>query len=99
MDLPKSSTKPVCYHALIGNTYAGASIVGLTAVLDEAKAGDRILLVSFGSGAGSDAMDITVTDALAERRGKALSTKDYVDRRTEIDYANYARQRGKLTMR
>jgi hydroxymethylglutaryl-CoA synthase len=95
----KEQYKTGLLSPLIGNTYAGASIVGLTAVLDEAKAGDRILLVSFGSGAGSDAMDITVTDALAERRGNALSTREYIARRTEIDYANYARQRGKLTMR
>ena len=84
---------------VIGNTYAGAAIVGLTAVLDEAKPGDRILMVSFGSGAGSDAMDITVNDALLERRANALSTQDYINRRTEIDYATYARQRGKLVMR
>jgi hydroxymethylglutaryl-CoA synthase len=44
-------------------------------------------------------MDITVNDALIERRANALSTQDYINRRTEIDYATYARQRGKLVMR
>ncbi len=83
----------------IGNTYAGAAIIGLTAILDVAKPGDRILMVSFGSGAGSDAFDIVVTDKLLERRDKALKTQDYIARRTEIDYATYARLRGKITMK
>ena len=64
-----------------------------------AKPGDRILMVSFGSGAGSDAFDITVTDKLLERRDKALKTQDYITRRTEIDYATYARMRGKIAMK
>ena len=84
---------------VIGNTYSGAAIIGLTAILDEAKPGDKILLVSFGSGAGSDAMALSVTDALPERRTAAPSTQDYIDRRTEIDYAAYVRMRGKLTMK
>ena len=84
---------------VIGNTYSGSSIIGLTAILDIAQPGDRILLVSFGSGAGSDAFDMTATEALVERRDKALKTRDYIARRTEIDYATYARMRGKITMK
>ncbi|MCJ7624083.1 MAG: hydroxymethylglutaryl-CoA synthase, partial [Anaerolineaceae bacterium] len=68
-------------------------------VLDEAKPGDRILLVSFGSGAGSDAFDLQVTEAVDERRNRALLTADYIARRTEIDYATYARLRGKIRMK
>jgi len=83
----------------IGNTYAGAAIIGLTAILDVAKPGERVLMVSFGSGAGSDAFSITVTDSILERQGRAPSTSDYIARRTEIDYATYARQRGKLLMK
>ncbi|OQY89510.1 MAG: hydroxymethylglutaryl-CoA synthase [Anaerolineae bacterium UTCFX1] len=84
---------------LIGNTYSGAALIGLTAVLDIAQPGDRILVASFGSGAGSDAFDLTVTDAAPLRAGLAAKTQDYVKRRTEIDYATYARFRGKLTMK
>lgn len=84
---------------VIGNTYAGAALIGLSAVLDVAQPGDRILMVSFGSGAGSDAFSITVTEALAERRDRALHTQDYIRRRTEIDYAMYVRLRGKLAMK
>jgi len=84
---------------MIGNTYSGAAIIGLTAILDEAKPGDRILLVSYGSGAGSDAMVVRVTEMIEERRSLAVMTRAYIDRRTEIDYAEYVRMRGKLTMK
>jgi hydroxymethylglutaryl-CoA synthase len=84
---------------VIGNTYAGASLVGLSAVLDEAQAGDRILVVSFGSGAGSDAFSIAVTARIDEARDLAPLTRDYIARRAVIDYATYARFRSKLLMK
>ncbi|HPH96081.1 MAG TPA: hydroxymethylglutaryl-CoA synthase [Anaerolineaceae bacterium] len=84
---------------VIGNTYAGAAIIGLTAVLDVAQPGDRILMVSYGSGAGSDAFSLVVTDKILERRDRATKTADYIARRTPIDYGNYVRYRGKLALR
>jgi hydroxymethylglutaryl-CoA synthase len=80
----------------IGNTYAGSALVGLTAVLDIADPGEKILLVSYGSGAGSDAFILTTTEQLINRRQQAPDTESYISRRTEIDYATYARYRGKL---
>ncbi len=82
----------------IGNTYAGSSLVGLTAVLDNAQPGQKILLVSYGSGAGSDAFFFQVSDTITERQDLAPKTCQYIDRRTEIDYAMYARYRGKLVL-
>jgi hydroxymethylglutaryl-CoA synthase len=82
----------------IGNVYSGSCMIGLTAILDVAKPGDRILMISYGSGAGSDAFDLRVTNLIEERRGLAPSTQSYVARRTEIDYALYTRYRGKLRM-
>ena len=83
---------------VIGNTYAGASMLGLTAILDEARPGDSILAVSFGSGAGSDAFILRVTDRIGARRDRAPKTQDYIARRVEIDYATYVRYRKKLYM-
>ncbi len=82
----------------IGNTYSGSCMIGLTAILDVAKAGDRILMVSYGSGSGSDAFDIVVTERLEEVRDRAPSTEAYISRRTEIDYATYTRYRDKIKM-
>lgn len=95
----KEQIAPGLLVPTIGNTYAGAAIIGLSAILDIAKPGDRIFMVSFGSGAGSDAFAITVTDAILERQQRAPLTQDYISRRTVIDYAQYARMRGKLTMK
>jgi hydroxymethylglutaryl-CoA synthase len=83
---------------MVGNTYAGSSMLGLTAVLDAAQPGDRLLLVSFGSGAGSDAISLRVTDLVQERRDRAPHTQTYIDRRKEIDYGTYVRYRRKLQM-
>jgi hydroxymethylglutaryl-CoA synthase len=82
----------------IGNTYAGSSLIGLTAILDVAKPGDRVLEVSFGSGAGSDAFSLCITDRITDRQNRAPKTRDYINRRTQIDYATYVRYRKKLTM-
>lgn len=95
----KKQTAPGLLVSQIGNTYAGAAIIGLSAILDVAESGDRILMVSFGSGAGSDAFDMRVTEAITERRERAPKTADYIARRTEIDYATYVRYRGKLAMK
>jgi hydroxymethylglutaryl-CoA synthase len=82
----------------IGNTYAGSSLIGLAAILDEAQPGDRIFMVSFGSGAGSDAFSLHVTDNILERRDRAPLTRDYIARCKQIDYATYTRYRHKLQM-
>ena len=80
----------------IGNTYAGSALVGLTAVLDAASAGQLILVVSYGSGAGSDAFLLRTTDRVVGAQGLAPQTWEYLSRRVEIDYAQYVRLRGKL---
>lgn len=82
----------------IGNTYSGSTMIGLTAILDVAQPGDRILMVSYGSGAGSDAFDLEVTERLPQIRDKAPSTEAYIARRVEIDYATYTRYRDKLKL-
>ncbi len=82
--------------AEIGNTYAGSALIGLSAVLDEAEPGQRILMVSFGSGACSDAFDLQVTDRILAAQHSAPTTRDYIRRRVQIDYAQYVRMRRKL---
>lgn len=82
----------------IGNTYSGAAMAGLCATLDVAQPGETILLTTYGSGAGSDAYALTVTEHLLERRARAPLTAVYLAREVFVDYALYAKWRGKLVM-
>ncbi len=76
----------------IGNTYSGAALVGLAAVLDVAQPGDRIFLTSYGSGAGSDGFDLTVTDAINKlNRSAAPTVQSMIDNKKYIDYGSYAK--------
>lgn len=82
----------------IGNSYSAAALLGLCAVLDQAQPGDTIFVTSYGSGAGSDAYALRVTDCIDERRTSAPPTATYLNRETFVDYAIYAKWRGKLVM-
>lgn len=81
----------------IGNTYSGAIMIGLSAILDVAKPGDRIFAMGYGSGAGSDGFDMTVTPAIEKlHRDATPSVRSMVERKTMLDYAIYAKFRGKI---
>jgi hydroxymethylglutaryl-CoA synthase len=82
----------------IGNTYSGSSPLGLCNVLDRAKPGERILMTSYGSGAGSDSFVIEVTERIDAARDKAPKTQDYIANKINIDYGMYARLRRKLKL-
>ena len=74
--------------------------VGLCAILDGAEAGDRIFAVGYGSGAGSDGFDLTVTDEITRlRRDATPSIKEMMADQVFLDYATYAKYRGKILMR
>jgi len=83
---------------VIGNTYSGATPLGLAAILDIAQPGDRILAVSYGSGAGSDAFSLEVTDLIEKNRDAAPKVRDMIKRKIYVDYAVYAKYKGKLRM-
>ena len=77
-----------------GNAYSGSSPIGLAAVLDIAKPDERILLVSYGSGAGSDAYSFMTTKQILEKRKRQKFTVLYQtenEHLENIDYHTYRR--------
>jgi hydroxymethylglutaryl-CoA synthase len=76
-----------------GNTYSGCSLVGLAAVLDVAKPEERILITSYGSGAGSDSYLLRTTDQLVSKRQRQKVTVKYQAENPFIEYVDYSTYR------
>ncbi len=73
----------------IGNTYSASSMLALGAILDIAKPDQRILVTSYGSGAGADSFSLKVTDKIEEKRALAPLVNYYVNKKRAIDYGTY----------
>lgn len=94
----KEQIEPGLLAPKIGNTYSASSPLGLAAVLDAAEPGQRILMVSYGSGAGSDGFIFQVLDGILAARDRAAKTWDMIDRRKKyVSYGVYAKIRSKLS--
>ena len=84
----------------IGNPYSASAMLGLSAVLDIAAPGEKICMVSYGSGAGADAF-VWETTALLPRvqkiRGKRqeLVTQQIV-KKQYVDYVGYLKNTHKI---
>jgi len=79
--------------AKFGNTYSGASPTGLAAVLDQAKPHERILVASYGSGAGSDAYSFITTNQILEKRNRQKFTIEYQAENPFLYYVDYTTYR------
>lgn len=84
---------PMLQVAKFGNTYSGASPVGLAAVLDIAEPDKRILVASYGSGAGSDAYSLITTSQLLDKRQNQKLTVKYQACNPFLEYVDYTTYR------
>jgi hydroxymethylglutaryl-CoA synthase len=75
--------------ARFGNTYSGASPLGLAAILDKAKPNQRILVASYGSGAGSDAYSLITTNQIGEKRQRQKFTVQYQAENEYVEHVSY----------
>ena len=83
----------------IGDTGSAAPLLGLSAVLDQANPGQRILLTAYGFGAGADAIGLRVTDRIAKyrmHRAFGSSTIQKTERKEYLGYEDYLRMERKL---
>lgn len=93
----KKQIEPGWLVSKLGNTYSGSSPLGLTATLDIAKPGDKVLIVSYGSGAGSDAFVFEVKDRIEEVRDLAPKTNELLENNIHyLEYGEYAKFRQKI---
>jgi hydroxymethylglutaryl-CoA synthase len=84
----------------IGNPYSASALLGLAATLDKALPGDTICMVSYGSGAGSDAFLWKVNEEIcalqdARKHKKTLVTEQIADK-AYVDYVGYLKQTHKI---
>ncbi len=76
----------------IGNPYSASAMISLVNVLDQAKAGERILMTSYGSGAGSDNFIWETTSNLVKKRKKNKKLIDNLKETQMISYGDYLRK-------
>jgi 3-hydroxy-3-methylglutaryl CoA synthase len=79
----------------VGITGCAHALLMLVAVLEQAKAGDKILVASYGS--GCDAFLLRVTENIEESRRDGRGVNGYLNSRRPLsDYARYLSYRGLL---
>jgi hydroxymethylglutaryl-CoA synthase len=73
----------------IGDAGCASALIGLCAALDVARREERILVASYGAGAGSDSMSLVTTERIGERRNHAPSVQNYLEKKEYVDYITY----------
>lgn len=75
----------------IGNLYSGSCLAALASVLDIAEPKDKILMTSYGSGAGSDSYIFEVTEKILEKKDRIITVKEQIENphRKYVDYNTY----------
>lgn len=84
----------------IGNPYSASAMVGCASVLDIALPGDKIFMVSYGSGAGSDGFVWEVSDGMIEfqkkRKQLGILVSQQIENKSYVDYVGYLKKTHKI---
>jgi len=77
--------KPGVIANEIGDCGSASALLGLANVLDHAVSGNKILLVSYGFGAGADAFILKTTDLLQKQKPQ-YTIRQLLDNKSLVDY-------------
>lgn len=76
----------------IGNPYSASSFVGLAAVLDIAKPGQKIFVSSYGSGSGSDSFIFEITENILKYQiNNKNKVADQIKNKRTISYPEFVK--------
>ncbi len=86
MGFTRQQMEQVLLADRVGDTGACSPLLGLVAGLDLAEPGERILVVSYGFGSGSDVLSLIMTDHKKQRAPKLVPK---IDDKAYMDYLTY----------
>lgn len=95
LGVTKKQLKTGLIVAQIGNPYSATCPLSLCRVLEKAKPKQRILLTSYGSGAGSDTLSFQTTSHLTKKRN-GPKTDDFIKEKKMINYLEYLQKMGEI---
>ena len=79
----------------LGDLGSASTLVSLSSILDKASPNQKILVASYGFGAGADVTTITVTENIRRFRRQAPTVEQQVQNKVQLDYATAMKYEGK----
>lgn len=86
--------QPAMIADRLGDCGAASALIGLAKLLDRAKPDERIIVLSYGCGGGSDAIALTTT-AHVDQVSRRQRVDDLIAKGRLIDYASYVKNERK----
>jgi len=98
LGIPAEAAIPANLAPLLGDTGAAAPLLGLVTVMERGMPGEKALVISYGSGAGSDALAVNLTGDLAARKELAVTLAEVTGEKTYLSYPAYAKRVGLISV-
>ncbi len=88
-------TMPALFAYELGDVGSASTLIGLGLVLDQAQPGQKILLASYGFGAGADVTVVTTTPRITEYQRTSPTVDEQIKDKRLVDYATAMKYEGK----